>query len=1051
VQGLTRRGSVSTVRDGLLLTHGADGQPMLIVVGSDDWFSWLEGALTFAYASAEGHFTARKEQFRRGGWYWKAYGSANRRLYRVYLGKSEHLTLDRLSDGALLLMAHIRGAAPSKPSKPDRQAPRVASGKQKVENCALHERDCGPRKHFARWAAQHAIPALPATLVSRPRLTEWLHRATEHPVTLIAGPAGSGKTTVLAEWALQQRHVGVAVAWVGLEPGDDDGARFWYLVLTALEDVRPGVGSSGLALLHGNTGAASASVPTEAIVAVLLEEISTLEEPIYLILDDYHRISSPVIHDGMVTFAAHAPMWGHVVIASREELPFADGRLRAYGQVIELEAADLRFTDAEAGAFLAAQLHPHLNRAEIAELTSSTEGWVAGLQLAALALEFMPERERSTFVRAFVHGQFPALVDYLIEEVLQRQDRVVREFLLRSSILDRLCGSLCNTVTGMSGGQAMLERIERARLFLIPMDGARSWYRYHHLFAEVLRARVAREHPDLVPTLYDRAVRWHIHHNNAVEAVPYALASGNVELAATVIEQAAPLLERRGETSTLLTWLAALPDAVLCLHPQLTLLRARLLLVRGQVPDARASLQMAEKRLTVHNQLDGVACHPSPELEAQLLAVRSDLLLVENDFHGALTVASGVYSITEDVGVWRAVLLGAIGALYGMVGNVPQGLQAYREAEAASRALGDIGSLLENLFGQGSMLLVQGHLREAATAFRLAVDVAQAQPNGPPPVAAGSYWDLARVLYEWDERTVAESHLRESLRLTRRYGDHGLLARCYLIQGRLALAQGNRSGVDATLCQLQELAVVPQLRQTITRLAAAMAARLCLAVGDTRSAHDWALHSGLTIEDELTYQNEFGHLTLLRVLLARRRFGEALTFAERLLVNAEATGRIDKRIELSLLRAQAFYYTGANQEAREHLTQALALAEHGGYIRLFVDEGVWLAALMAAVAPLVPPGEDALAGRPSHRYLDRIRLALQSSSVTGGDKLATPLSEREMEVLRHVAAGLSDTEIARELVVERSTVKWHVRNIFQKLGARRRTQALAIGHERHLL
>jgi LuxR family maltose regulon positive regulatory protein len=460
---------------------------------------------------------------------------------------------------------------------------------------------------------------------------------------------------------------------------------------------------------------------------------------------------------------------------------------------------------------------------------------------------------------------------------------------------------------------------------------------------------------------------------------------------------------------------------------------------------------MAEKHLTLHNEVDGVSCRPSPELDAQRLALRSDLLMVDGDYHGALTVARGVYSITEDIGVWRAALLGAVGALHGMVGELPQGLAAYREAEAASRALGDIGTLLENLFGQGSMLLVQGQLREAATAFRLAVDVAQAQPSGPPPVAGGSYWNLARLLYEWDERVVAESHLREGLRLTRRYGDHGLLARCYLIQGRLALAQGDTNGVQTTRRQLQELALAPQMRQTITRLAAAMAARLSLAVGDTRSAHDWSVHSGLTSADELTYRNEFGYLTLLRVLLARGRFGEALAFAERLLADAEASGRIDKRIELSLLRAQAHDGMGSDTEARDALCHALALAEQGGYIRLFVDEGPWLATLMTALIPLIPPGQDAPAGRPSRSYLDRICLALQPSSMTRSYELLSPLSERELEVLRRVAAGLSDAEIARELVVERSTVKWHLRNIFQKLGARRRTQALAIGRDRHLL
>lgn len=1041
----SKRERTSTVRDGLLLTDDTMLRPSMLVVGSQAWFTWLETATAFIFRSAEGHYTARKERYRRGGWYWKAYRSVGGKLHRAYLGKSATLDLAQLTKANTHLNEQIgktrtKGLNPQDVVITDSDDQTTKSRRRGSQNKS--------DDHPTLLTAKLSPPALPTTLVSRPRLLHWLDRASERPLAVITGAAGSGKSTLLADWTASRTHRRAQIAWMQLDQADSDPARFWRSLFAAFERVQPSLGSPGLALMDHGAGVGSAPVPTDELVAVLLDEVGKLAQPLWVILDDYHYVTAQTIHDALATLAAHLPATGHVIIGSREEVPFITARLQAYERVITLGPGELRFTDAEAQEYLSARLDVRLAEADISTLNAGAEGWITGLQLAALAMEQMPQAERSNFVDAFTQGRSAVLVDYLVEEVVERQEPSVRDFILRTSVLDQLCGPLCDALVDGRGSQALLERLARSHVFLIELDSERRWYRYHHLFAEVVRKQVSRDHPELISSLQVKAALWHVRHGNAEDAVPYALASGDFALAADVIERVAPQLERWGEAATLLRWLTAVPNEIMRKHPLLCLVHARLLLVAGQIPQAQASAEMAEKALLVHGREDRIPRGLPAELSAQLLALRSDLLMVAGDYRGALAVAQGVYTIEADIGAWRAVLLGAVGALHGMVGEAPEGLRAYREAEIVSRAAGDIPSLLENLFGQGSMLGTLGQLREAAAVYRLAVDIAETQPAGPPPVAGASYWNLARTLYEWDEREVAWQPLRESLRLNRRYGDLALLARCYLVQGRLYQAQGEVEGVRETQRQLEELAASPQVRPLTAKLAAAMVARLALAQGDLQRAEEWESQSGLATTDPLGYRTEFGHMTLLRLLLAREHYDAALSFASRLLQDAENTGRIDKVIELCMLHAISLEACESHREAEVSLARSLALAERGGYLRLFVDEARRLGDLLEA---LLTRSTDASDGHPSQRYLQRLLVSINPETTTlpkqrlQGDEHSSldHLSQREIEVLARVDAGLSDAEIADELVVELSTVKWHLRNIFQKLGARRRTQALA--------
>ena len=524
----------------ILLGHLAAGtETVPISLDTPAWFSWLEQHSTFCFDYAGGTFSARKEQ-RFGGWYWYAYRRRGRKLHTAYLGKSDLLTSERLHRVAQLLATPAASSNGHQPRRADMSSPSAP----------------GPRL-----STKLFIPTPRPDLVHRPRLLQDLTRGVQRKLTLIAAPAGFGKTTLLSAWAARSP---APIAWVSLDASDNDATAFWDYVMAALDRLHPGVGDPARALLY-----APLPQPIEAVLTMLMNGIAVLTDPVVLVLDDYHVIDAQPIHLAVTFLLEHMPPQLRVVLASRAEPPVSVARLRVQGHILEVRAADLRFTADETTSFLTEVMHLDLSPADIATLAGRTEGWIAGLHLAAVTLQGRgsPVGQVADFT-----GSHRSIVDYLAEEVLQRQPARVQRFLLETSILDRLNGPLCDAVTGHTGSQAMLEKTDAANLFLVPLDEQRFWYRYHHLFAEFLRNRLRQRQPDLVAQLHTRASSWHARHLLLIEAVTHALAAGEHESAANLIEQsAAMMLWVRCDVFTIQQIMKLLPDATARARPKVCL------------------------------------------------------------------------------------------------------------------------------------------------------------------------------------------------------------------------------------------------------------------------------------------------------------------------------------------------------------------------------------------------------------------------------------------------------------------------------------------------
>ncbi len=491
---------------GNTLVYQQQGHDQVLVMGTPDWYAWLATASTFTFTSDISTFTVRKERAgnKRGGWYWKAYRTQHGKLSSIYLGKSEALTLERLNEAARTL-AHISDIAATGDARVEMASPARTS--------ILADPLLATRLH---------VPRPPSQLVRRSHLTERLQQAVERQLTLIAAPAGFGKTTLLSAWL---QDAPVSAAWVSLDGGDDDPTRFWSYTFAALDSVYPGLSAIGLPLLQS-----SQPPPLENILTAIINSLEAHSEELVLVFDDYHVINAQPIHASVTFLLDHLPTCLHLVIATRADPPLPLARLRTRGQLVEIRSTDLRFTREEVTSFLSQTSGLEFSTGDITALETRTEGWIAGLQLAALALQ--GRQDIAHFMQAFT-GTHRFVVDYLTQEVLARQPAGVQSFLLETAILERLCGSLCEAVTGEPAGQAMLERLEEANLFLLPLDDERQWYRYHQLFAEMLRQRLQRKHPDRVAQLHQRASAWYAQHELIGEAIQHALAASGSRASST--------------------------------------------------------------------------------------------------------------------------------------------------------------------------------------------------------------------------------------------------------------------------------------------------------------------------------------------------------------------------------------------------------------------------------------------------------------------------------------------------------------------------------------
>ena len=910
------------------------------------------------------------------------------------------------------------------------------------------------------------VPPIRPELVSRPRLIERLNGglSASRKLTLVSAPAGFGKTTLVSEWAA---GCGRRTAWLSLDEGDSDLTRFLTYFITALQTLALGKGE-GLALSRvegiastigeGVLGALHSPQPppTEAILTALVNEIAAIPEAFILVLDDYHVIDSKPVDEALAFLLEHLPPQMHLVIATREDPHLPLARLRARGQLTELRAADLRFTSAEAAGFLNEVMGLNLSEEDIAALEARTEGWIAGLQLAAISMQ--GHQDATSFIHSFT-GSHRFVLDYLLEEVLQQQPVSIQAFLLRTSILDRLCGPLCDAVLGSpsASGQETLEHLEHANLFIVPLDNERRWYRYHHLFAELLRQRLHQSaasgnEKGGVAEYHIRASTWYEQNGLELEAFHHAAAAHDIERAERLIEgkgmpgKGMPgigmpgigmPLHFRGAVAPLLNWLESLPQADLDANPSLWTTYASVLLVSGQQTAAEQKLLSAEAALKgaghVPSEIEGPV-DKTRDTMGRIAAIRATLALNRFQVETGIALSqSALEYLHPDNLSFRTFAIWKLGYAYHLQGNRAAAGRAYAEAIAISQASGNTMTTIAAATGLAMLQESENQLHPAAQTYRRALHLFGDQPL---PVAHHVHLGLAHIAYEWNDLGAAQQHAEQSVQLAQQLDDANRRVVCETFLARVSLARGDVSGAAALLGEAERFMRRHTLVERNPEIAAAQVLVL-LRQGDPAAAARLAQMHPLPISQA-------------RVHLVQGDPSAALALLSPLREQMEAKGWVDEQLKIVVLQAVAFYARGETDTAVQLLGDALAMAEPGGFIRLFVDEGEPMAQLLseAATRGIAPD----YTGRLLAAFPDSAAVSTaQSTTRNSQSEMVEPLSQRELEVLKLISLGLSNREIGERLFLALDTVKGHNRRIFGKLQVQRRTEAIARARELGLL
>jgi len=903
------------------------------------------------------------------------------------------------------------------------------------------------------------VPAPRPQIVVRSRLLERLTagRVAGRKLTLVCAPAGFGKSTLLSEWvaSIPTPDPASRVAWLSLDEGDNDLSRFLTHVLAALHGVDADIGAQAMATLES-----APTMTAESVLIALINDLAKAHADIVLVLDDYHVIDAVPIHDALAFLLDHLPARLHLAVASRSDPPLPLARLRARSELTELRAADLRFTAGEAGLFFNQAMGLDLSIEDVAALEARTEGWIAGLQLAALSL-----RERED-VPGFIHsftGSHRFVLDYLVEEVLQRQPERVRDFLLHTAVLDRLTGPLCDAVTGEVGGSRMLETLERANLFVVPLDDERQWYRYHHLFADVLRSRAWNEEPDRMPALHRLASGWYERNDLPEDAVRHALAAQDFERAAHLMEAALPAIRRSRQDAMLLGWLNELPDRVVRRSPVLSVFTAWMMLTSGDLEAVEQRLQDGEqgiKAAAVAEKPAQDAAVDAPvrgeefqNLPMTIALYRASLAQALGDAAGTAAHARQALELSMPGDHFaRGAAAGFLGIAAWASGDLDTALPTFSEAVTSLHAAGNLSDELGSTVVLADMWVARGRLHKARRLYEQALALAVAQGEPVPRATADLHVGISELQCEFGALDAAARHLEAGAAL----GEAASLTenryRRSVAMARVRQAAGDPGGALAHLDQAERLyrrGFFPEVRPI-----AAMKARVRIMQGMLLEAADWARERGVSAGDELNYLQEYEHLTLARLLIAQYRedpeqrvIDEAVSLLDRLLEAAEASRRAGSVNEILVLQALAEEARGHRRPALAVLERALAATEPEGYVRLFLDEGAPMSALLRRAA------KERIAPESVGRLL-------RAWGAAEGDVPSRPainqiapiaLSERELQVLALLKTTMSGPEIARELFISVNTLRTHTRHIFEKLQADSRRAAVLRAEELGLI
>lgn len=864
-------------------------------------------------------------------------------------------------------------------------------------------------------------------------------------LTLISAPAGFGKTTLVSDWIAE---CGRPVAWLSLDEGDNDTVRFLTylfaalgtLALSGVEGIKPGFGEGVLSTLQSYQPS-----QIEMALTFLLNEISTIPNPFLLILDDYHVIDSNPVDEALAFLVERLPPQMHLIIATREDPSLPLARYRARGQLTELRATDLQFTPTEATEFLNRVMRLKLSDGEVAALEARTEGWIAGLQLAALSMQ--GHQDTAGFIKSFT-GSHRFVLDYLIEEVLGQQTEQTQSFLLHTSILDRMCGSLCDALLldSSAPGQEILEQLERANLFLVPLDNERRWYRYHHLFGDLLRQRLGQ--PKELPEYHLRASAWYEANADLAQAFQHALAANDFERAARLTEASWQSMERNFQPLAWLGWVKKLPDSAICSRPWLCVEIGWAYSDVGEVEASETYLKHAERALAGANDREVFK-----SIEGNIALIRAGNAQIEGNLGETVRYAElSIQLIPEDELMIRAQAAITLGFTQWTVGNVDASLQAMHTWREDMQKLGNQMYAIASAFAVSDMQVILGHLGEAEKILLQTIQQAAALGQEAEVVTAHHHLGLAMIAHERGD----EAAFTQSVQIAADLGQHTTLIdwphRWNLAQARLKESDGEWDSALECLDAAQRGYVKNPI--PIMQPIAAHKARVHLRQGRLDKAQAWARERGLSVKDEAGYLGEYEHLTLVRIRLAEGSFTGVHELLERLLALADSQKRTGSVIEILLTQALVYQAQGDQPQALAALERVLTLTEPEGYIRIYVDEGEALRLLISDLRFTIANRTHPLLGyvnRILEFFLKPVEVAPQSKIVNPKSDTVDPLSDRELEVLRLIAAGHSNAEISQRLYLALSTVKGHNLRIFNKLQVENRTEAVARARELGLL
>ncbi len=914
------------------------------------------------------------------------------------------------------------------------------------------------------------IPPTRLELVPRPRLIKQLDEGLHRKLTLISAPAGFGKTTLVTDWldklqgdVKNETQAKNKIAWLSLDEGDNNPARFLSYFIAALNQIE-GMGATfgkeALSMLQSPQ-----KPPIEAILASLINEFAEFTDKFIFVLDDYHLIEAQPINDALIFLLEHLPPQIHLVIATREDPHLPLARLRSQDQLTELRVADLRFTSSEAAEFLNQMMGLTLSAEDITALETRTEGWIAGLQLAAISMR--GQEDATNFIKSFT-GSHRLVLDYLIEEVLEQQPENIQTFLLHTAVLDQMTASLCDALTGQDGGQQTLDKLERTNLFIVPLDWEREWYRYHHLFADLLRQQLRQAYPEQIPTLHSRASKWYEQNGFTAEAVEHSIRANDFERAAGLVELAWSAMRMNYIQSPIwLDWVKSLPDEMVRARPVLSVGYAWVLLDSGELEAAEARLRDADRwldpsiNMSVRSDTLSAEMVVVDEEQFQLLpvtiaAARAYHAQALGDVSGTVNHARRVLELLpEGDHRWRGEVTGLLGLAYWANGDLEAAHQAFTNVMAILQETGNTPDAIGVAYILADIRTAQGHLNKAANTYQQALQLAAGQAEPMSLEGADLYRGMSELHCERGELEAAAQHLLTSKKLGKQGELPNWQHRLCVTEARMKEVQGDLDGALALLEEAERKHI--RTPSPVVRPTAALKTRVWVAQGRLAEALNWVRDQSLSVDGELSYLREFEHITLARVLIAQYKsvqkegiIHETKGLLTRLLKDAKERGRMGSVIEILVLQALAHEAQRDISTALVSLERALTLAEPEGYVRIFVDEGPPMTHLLneAQNREIAPEYVCQLLGTFPDAEPERANSVLRQAPES---ELFEPLSEREIDVLQLIAVGHKYQEIADRLVISLNTVRHHTKNLYRKLEVNNRTQAIKKANDLNLL